>query len=215
MIKKSQKKRIPKHLDFSLRAKYSALSESPTAWDFFKRWIQESRAFSLGERFIKYFRRFRFFTTAFRVAPWILLAISTHTLLYVMAIAAISLTPFILLGFLSLTGTIFTRHHSTNTRLASCLANKTVFVLFPLRGAEFKDGTFWRANALDLAKREGCAVIVVSPYLLFPLGISENGRFYLNVRDENKNLFLVRRHYFFSLKKNVLTRCVGRLILIY
>lgn len=214
-MKKSRKKRMPRHLDFSVRAQYGALSESPSVWEFSRRWLRETRGVALWEHFIKYFRRFRFVTTAFRIAPWILLAISTNTLLYIIAALAVFLVPVILLVLLSLTGSVFIRHRGINDRFRDKLSEKTVFVLFPLRGVEFTSETFWRANARDLAGRKNSAVIVVSPYLFASHGIAANGKFYFNAREEEKNLYLVRRHYFFSLRKNVLTRCVGRLILMY
>lgn len=170
---------------------------------------------ALWRRFIKYFRRFRFLTTALRIAPWLLLAISTHTLLYVVMVVAILLIPILFLCLLSPLGSVFVRHRHMNARFETLLAKKTVFVLFPMRGAEFKERHFWQSNARDLAKRKNCAVIIVSPYWLSSYGLKGRDRFYFNAREEDKSLFIVRRHYFFSLRKNVLTRCVGRLILIY
>ena len=199
---------------FSVRAEHSVLSESRNFLEFLQKFIQGTRLFGIWERYIKYFRRFRIITTVFRVTPWILLAISTNTLLYVVAVVAVFLIPLVLLGLLSLIGSALLRYRGINEQMADKLRDRTVYVLFPLRGGEFASGSFWRANARDLAARDASSVIVVSPYLISPRGLTD-GNFYFNVRTEDEDIFLVRRHYFFSLRKNVLTRCVGRLILIY
>lgn len=203
-----------KNRNFSSRAEHSELSESHNFWEFSQKLVRNTRLFGIWARYVKYFRRFRIITTAFRVTPWILLAISTNTLLYVVAAVVVFLVPILLLGLLSLVGSALLRYRGINERMADKLRGKTVYVLFPLRNGEFASGSFWRANARDLAARDASSVIVVSPYLISPHGL-EDGNFYFNVRTEGENIFLVRRHYFFSLRKNVLTQCVGRLILIY
>ena len=201
-------------LDLSLRVRYSRLCESQNLWDFSKNLIQSSRVFVIWDRYKKYFHRFRFISTLIRITPWVLLAISTNTWLYlVFAALAISI-PLLLLALLSLLGSALVRHRRVNRIMWDKLAGRTVYVLFPERNAEFLTGKFWQANARDLATGQNAAVILVSPFFLSPVGLSRRD-FFLNVRDEAPNIFIVRRHYFFSLKKHVLTRCAGRLILIF
>lgn len=199
---------------FSARVENSLLSESRNLWDFSQRLIKGTLAFRIWERCAKYVRRFRIITTVFRVFPWILLAISTNTLLYVIAAMAVIFAPPLLIGLLSFAGSALIRYKKVNEQMTRHLSGKTVFVLFPTRDGEFAEAHFWRANARELASHPSSAVVVVSPFLLSPRGLEE-GRFYLNMRSDGDNLFLVRRHYFFSLRKHVLTRSVKRLILLY
>lgn len=196
------------------RAEFCALSESRNYFAFSVGLFQSSRLFRVWEKYVKYFRRFRFVTAAVRLFPWILLLISTNTLLYAVAAVAVILIPFLLLALLSLATSALIRYKDVNARMAKQLAEKTVYVVFPERAKEFSDSAFWKANALDLATRKDACVIVVSPFLLSPSGLSGK-RFYFNVRREKQNVFLVRRHYFFSLRKNVLIPFIERLIFIY
>lgn len=197
-----------------LRASFSELSDSQNYLFFLIGLLQSSRAVRLWQKYVKYFHRFRFVTTAVRLFPWILLLISTNTLLYAVAAVAVILIPFLLLAVLSLTASALIRYKDTNSRMAKRLTEKTVYVFFPERTKEFADAHFWKANILDLAKSKDNCVIVVSPFFLSPRGLNGQ-RFYFNVRHEKINVFLVRRHYFFSLRKHVLLPHAKKLILIY
>ena len=200
--------------NFFLRASFSRLSESPDYFSFFVGLIRSSKVFQLWERWIKYFRRFRLVTTALRLLPWILLLISTHTILYAAVVASALLAPIIAVAVLSLLAEAPLRYREANPRMARKIEGKTVYVIFPERSREFESGAFWRANLLDLSTKESSIVVVVSPYLFSSRGVFETRR-YLHLREERDNLFLVRRHYYFSLRKHVLTKKAKRLILIY
>ena len=200
--------------NFFLRASFSRLSESPDYFSFFVGLIRSSKVFQLWERWIKYFRRFRLVTTALRLLPWILLLISTHTILYAAVVASALLAPIVAIAVLSLLAEAPLRYREANPRMACKIEGKTVYVIFPERSREFESGAFWRANLLDLSTKESSIVVVVSPYLFSSRGVFETRR-YLHLREERDNLFLVRRHYYFSLRKHVLTKKANRLILIY
>lgn len=202
------------HIDVSLQAKYNTLAESRSLLDFYRNSWKGTRLFLLWERYIKYFRRFRFITTVFRIAPWVLLSISTHTFLYLLAAATAILAPLAFLAAISLAASAVIRYKHVNEHMTDKLKGKTVYVLFLQRSAEFGAPRFWQKNARDLAQKNNAAVILVSPFLLSARGLAKQ-TFYWNVRFEENNIFTVRYHYFFSLQKNVLTRWVRRSILIY
>lgn len=211
--RQGKKRRKPEN-ELLARAAFSTVSENQTYLSFTLGLFQSSRLFRVWERYVKYFRRFRFVTTAMRLLPWILLLISTNTLLYAIAAVAVILVPLLVLTILSLVASAPIRHRSMNDRMAKHLFEKTVYVIFPERAKEFAGAAFWKANVLDLAADSDARVVIVSPFLLSPRGLNEN-RFYFNARRETPNVFLVRRHYFFSLRRNVLIPLVKRLILIY
>ena len=200
--------------NFFSRATFSRLSESPDYFSFFTGLIRASKGFRLWEKWIKYFRRFRLVTATLRLLPWVLLLISTHTLLYAVALMAAVLFPIAAVAILSLLAEAPLRYGEANRRMARKIEGRTVYVIFPERSREFDGSNFWRANLRDLAAKERSSVVVVSPYLFSPRGVYETRR-YLHLREERDNLFLVRRHYFFSLRKHVLTKKAKRLILIY
>ena len=201
-------------VQFSERASRSRLSLCRDPLSFSVGLVRQSPIYMIWERFIRYFRRFRIITTAFRVIPWLLLLISTHTLLYALVAMVVVLIPLLAAGLFSVFAAAIVRYKRVNVNMTRTLADKTVYVLFPERRGEFSHGQFWRGNALDLAEDKSTAVILVSPYLLSPKGMRK-GEFYFNLRQEAKNIFIVRRHYFFSLSKHVLENRVKRTILIY
>lgn len=188
---------------FFEKARYCAHAEQKNLFLFSLGLFRNSRFYQIWERSARYMRRFRMVSTAFRIFPWILLLISTNTLLYAVAAMLLFLLPFVLLTLLSLVASALIRYKKINQRMQSLLSDQTVYVLFPERSREFSFGSFWRGNAIDLAKRENAFVLIVSPFFLSPRGLLHHS-FYYNVRMEKNNIFLVRRHYFFSLKKHVL-----------
>lgn len=199
---------------FFSRATFCRLSESQSFFSFFIGLIQASKFFRLWERGVKYFRRFRLVTATLRLLPWILLFISTHTLLYAAAVAVAILCPILAVAILSLLASTPLRYREVNRRMASKVKTGTVYVLFPERSKEFGKETFWHANLRDLASGDHALVVVVSPFLFSSRGLYGN-RPYVHMREERGNVFLVRRHYFFSLRKHVLLTQAKRLILIY
>lgn len=200
--------------EFRSRGARSALAESNSLFSFLRSTLEDSRLFALWQRFLKYFRRFRFATTLMRLLPWILFLASTHTLLYAVVAVAFIGIPFLITAIATLWISVVLRHKSTNRAFASLLTQKTVLVFFPQRNGEFGRSDFWRANLLSLSQNDDVIIIIVSPFVFSPCGLFD-GRFYYNARAEKRNVFLVRRHYFFSLRKHVLLPLVKRLIFIY
>lgn len=200
--------------NFIALAEYCARSESRTLLSYFALLIRRSRPVLLWERYVKYVRRFRALTTALRLLPWILLLISTHTLLYAAVAVAAILIPLLLAALISLAASATVRYREVNRIMEQHLSGKTVFVLFPPRNHSFDRSTFWRSNLLSLAARESTCAVVVSPFFLSPRGLRD-APFYWNAREEAPRVFLVRRHYFYALKKNVLQKRVTRLFFIY
>ena len=200
--------------DFYKRARHSTLAEENTLFSFLKEWIRTAAFYRTWEQILKYFRRFRVVSTAFRLFPWILLLISTHTILYAVAASAVVLLPLFVISLISFFASTSIRYKKANQAMRHYLQNQTVYVLFPERAREFSSGTFWRYNVMDLAMRENTSVVIVSPFLFSSRGMFHKS-FYFNLRMEQTRIFLVRHHYFFSLKKHVLLTCTRRSIFLY
>ena len=58
------------------------------------------------------------------------------------------------------------------------------------------------------------AVLVVSPYPVSPRGLGGKGSFF-TARKEAEGIYLVRRHYFFMLRKRVLDAMGQNITMIY
>ena len=61
---------------------------------------------------------------------------------------------------------------------------------------------------------DGVAVLVVSPYPLSSRGLGGKGGFF-TARREAEGLYLVRRHYFFMLRKRVLDALEQDITVVY
>lgn len=199
---------------FTALAEYCARSEGRNLLVFFITLIRRSRPAMIWERYVKYIHRFRALTTALRLLPWLLLLISTNTLLYAAVALAAILAPILLLVLFSLVASAAVRHRHVNRIMEKHLAGKTVFVFFPTRDHPLAESAFWRDNLASLVALESACAVVVSPFFFSPRGLRREP-FYLNAREEAPRVFLVRRHYFYALKKHVLQKHVSRLFFIY
>ena len=209
MIRTLQKtKRNPRLSD---RLQLLALSESQSSGQFVKNSFRCTRLSILWKHGRKYFRRFRTVTLLMRLTPWILLAISTNTSRYLLIAFSAFLLFFAIFFLFAFPG--FTPPKSDRL-MKEALLGKTVYVLFLHRSGEFSHGRFWRQNARSLAALPNSAVILVSPFLISPRGLSRVS-FYRSFRREEHNIFTVRQRYFFLLKKTTLSECAKRSILIY
>jgi len=213
-IRRKKRTEAPSFCRFSKRAEYSDLAQRKNLLSFFISFVKTTKVFRIGETLVRYLRRFRIVTATLRLFPWVLLLINTNTLLYAVAGVAFILLPLIVVGLISLLASASIHYRKLNAKMISYLEGAAVYVFFPTRGGEFSNGCFWRGNILDIAARKQTVVLVISPFLLSPRGLID-GKLYFGLREETPNVLLVRRHYFFSLQKNVLPRLGGKQFLIY
>lgn len=122
-------------------------------------------------------------------------AILLSTLLF---LVALPLLCSLLLGVLL---TAFLESGRSNRILEEQTKGRRVYVLFPV--GEIRKFTV--DNARSLASRNGACVIIVSPHWISSKGISR-GYFYCTSRTEEKNIYIIRRYYFYSLCKHVLQK---------
>ncbi len=190
------------------------LYESAGLPSFVIRATKSTPLFTLGERLVRYFRRFRIITAAFRLLPWLLLSLSTNTFGPVAAAMGALLLPILLLGLLCLVGPPSFRYRRLCRQMTEALHGRTVYVLFPTRGAPFRHGSFWRQSALYFATLPNSAAVVVTPYFLSCRGVL-HGRPFVHARADAPHLYVVRRHCFFTLKSKILPHHVKRAVLLY
>ena len=101
-----------------------------------------------------------------------------------------------------------------NRILQSELGEGRIRILVPPSKAALAEGSFFRANACAMAAEKGVTVLVVSPYLLSARGLGGRGG-YFTARKEADGLYLVRKHYFFILRRRVLDTLKCPTTLIY
>ena len=128
--------------------------------------------------------------TVLQTGAFVLL--STALLLIVLPLLAATLSGILL--------TALVESNKSNRQLEQLLQGKQVYILF----APESETPFFRQNVASLAALPDRAVIVVSPYWISGKGLGKSA-FYCTFRKASQNLYLVRRYYFFKLKKNVLS----------
>ena len=171
-------------------------------------WAQLTRTsfFSVYKRVINYIRRYTFITTSLKVASMVFLFIETTALLVISTSALIvSLVLTLLLSQALMVLTFFTRrrHNERNTAL---LSGKRVTVFFPPKGRAFERDSFFAHFVTDTASGEDCICVIVSPYMLKSTGLdSSRGAYYIS-RNDGQNILLVRRHYYFTLRKKIIDK---------
>lgn len=164
--------------------------------------IRNAALYAEFQRLLAYLRRVRMIAFLLRVFSLVFTLVETGALVLLTTVIFLILLPIgiALIFVLLLVALVQSKH--TNRNLKTELKERTVYVFFVFPNAQ---NTFARQNALDLAQKKNCACILVSPYWISSKGGIREG-FYCTARKEAAHLYLVRRYYFFSLKRNVLKK---------
>ncbi len=164
------------------------------------RYLFESMMESLPVRIIStlltYLRRLR----VVQVVATIIAAVGTVVLVTVLSA---TMLPILFFGtaFLAIWSGI--RSRRMNRILRQELEGKHLRVFFPPRGASLEEGSFFLRQARAMAEESGVAVLIVSPYSLSRRGVGKK-RSYFTARRDGTDLYMVRRPYFFFVRKRVL-----------
>ncbi len=175
--------------------------------------VMESYPVGLITKLLHYLRRLRVVQLILTLG----MAIGAVVVVTILSAAAL---PFLLFGsgVLAILAVIRSRH--ANRRLRGVLEGRHIRVLVPPRGQSLPKPSrrkhhtgdmsavtvaqpFFVRQAYAMAAEEGVSVIVVSPYLLSGRGLGGRGA-YFTARREGENLYIVRRHYYFFLRRRVL-----------
>lgn len=169
--------------------------------------VKESSLGRIIRRIASFFRRLR----VFRWVASILLIIITAVLASAVFVTAI---PLLLLSSVTTLFAVIFKARSANLRMANALRGKHIRVLIPHDHAVLGDGSFLDRCAMEMATHSHSAVIVVSPHLISGKGLGGKG-IYFTARQEATNLFVVRKGYYFILKRKVLCKLDPLMTVIY
>ena len=173
--------------------------------------IMDSLPLQIISQLLHYLRKLR----VVQLVMAIVLVSATVVLVTVLSAAAL---PFILAGTMSLAMLAWMRSRRMNSILLKALTGKHIRVLVPERRSGLsrtcESPSFFIRQAYAMAAEKGVAVIVVSPYPVSRRGLGGRGTFF-TARREAENLYLVRRHYYFILRKRVLDVVDGDMTILY
>lgn len=177
--------------------------------------IRGNSFYRLWEKYVGYFRRLGLVSVTLRILTYLLFLVQTGTVFFIVVLLFLFALPILAAIAIGtyLVALLLMRHD--NYKMQKICSCDNVYIFFPSRSQEFSRGNFWRENILSFSQREKANVLVVSPYFLSGKGLWENNPFYFNFRRETDRVYLIRKHYFFSLRHHVLSTCGARITLIY
>lgn len=161
--------------------------------------MRHAKAYALWKELLSYFRRFRLVAILIKAFTILLTVLETGALVIFSTLLFLVLLPLLTAWMLGILLTALIEARKSNRVMQKRLAGKKIYLLTLSKD----ENRFFYQNARALAKDEKSAVLVLSPYWISGKGIGSS-RFYCTVRQDGKNLYLVRRYYFFMLKKRVL-----------
>ncbi len=198
------------------RYQFSSLMTAKNYLLYSARLIKSTSAWSFASKGLKYFRRFRLLSAILRwVTRLVVLAESGVALVASLSIFLVALPFLLIFALFCLTAALFRRRNAL-TELGQRLNDKKVYMLFAsreqIKRKNSQNGYFY-SNARELASN-GSAVIIVSPFFFSKKGF-EKTDFYVTAREENTNIYLVRKIFFFILRRKVIEKITSDHITIF
>lgn len=153
---------------------------------------------------LSYLRRLRMIAWIFRIFSLLMTVIQTGALVILTTAVFLVLLPLAAALMLGILLTALIESRRTNRFLKGFLEGKTVYILF----ASERSGAFFADSVRALSRCEDAVVLVISPYWISSKGNAltqgASKEFYCTARREASNIFLIRKYYFFSLRRRAL-----------
>ncbi len=202
----SQSKNDFVHSEFEKQAQNEYLFSKNRYSAYIYDQIRRTSVFQVYAKIIRSVRRFTFIKTTLKILAILLGAIESSAIFVISASFFVISLPFTL--FISNATLILTffKGKQINAANKERILEKKVTILFPQKGHPFTPNSYFCSMAEDIAKDESNFCIIVSPYFWSSTGLhGKKGKPFLASRLEKDNILMIRRHYFFTLKKKVLS----------
>lgn len=170
------------------------------------RLITTSSLYRIVNWLFLFFRRFRLANTITTIVLVVMTA--AVSAVYLMALPAALLVSglFVIFGLLAA--------RQMNKKMKTALKGKHIRVVIPPDDLSLKDDSFLTRSTCAMAGQSNTAVILVSPHILSMRGLGGRGP-YLTARQEGNDLYIVRCHYYFILRRRVLDVLDPHMTVIY
>lgn len=198
------------------RARNEMLLRNPDYFLYLSSLLKRSQLYHILNSYLTVFRRFRLVSVFLRLYSYLLLLLQFGTAFFVIVVTFLLLIPVALVGIGCVIFSALLFYGRKNRYMEKELSGKNIFVFFPMRDGEFLTGQFWRTNIDQLSQNNDGknVILVVSPFFWSFNGVFERSPYFL-LREEKKNIYLIRKHYYFSLQKKVLFQNKHSLTLIF
>ena len=173
-------------------------------FSYFKHALKNASLFRAYTQIINTVRHLTFISTTIQIVFFILTLLQSGIIFLISTSAFIVSLPFTFL--ISGTGAMLTflgsrKATRVNTPL---LRGKKVCVFFPGKKSVIRDGSYFSGFVKSMSNRPNTVCIIVTQGLFFSRGISKNKKYFFTSRVEGENIIIVRKHYYFKLKKKII-----------
>ena len=164
--------------------------------------LSHTSFFNIYRRIVRFVRRYSLITTTLKIASVIFLTFETAALFVISSSALFVLIAMTLISS-QIVGlfTVFIRHEHLR-HCKAFLTGKNVTVFFPPKSA-FERSNFFKGYVNECASKENEAVIIVSPFIFNGIAPSGTKKRFGICRYDEENVLIVRRSFYFLLKKHV------------
>ena len=186
-----------------------------STFSYFTHALKNASLFRLYSQIVNTVKRFTFVTTTIQVVLFLLAIVKSGVIVLISTSAFIVSLPFIFL--MSGLGAILTfigskKATAQNTPI---IKGKRVCAFFPAKKSVMRDDGYFAGFVRSMASEPDTVCIIVTPGFFFSRGISESKCYFFTSRIDAQNIIIVRRHYYFKLKKKIIEPLAAHLTEIY
>lgn len=160
--------------------------------------VRSARPYRLYQSFLARLRGLRMIGLILRIIGYVFAFLQTGTLFLLTAALLFVILPLLVLGSASILLIAWMDIKKSRKHVEECIQNKNVYVFFTA-------GAFTVRWAKELAQNENALCLIISPHWISPSSPACN-RFYLNRRGLAPGVLLIRRYFYFHLRKKSLQK---------
>lgn len=177
--------------------------------------ISATSVFKLYKRIVGIVKKYTLVTFSLKIATYILAAVQSSAIFVVaLSVFLISLPFTFIIGYSATLLSFFAKKRMLK-KASRILCGKRIAVFFPSRGAFLTKSSFFAGTVRDWRDRYSGIAIIVSPYIFSKRGISAAPKAFTLMREEEKDILIIRRHFYFALSKKILKKQEESLTEIY
>ena len=184
--------------------------------------LKTNSLFIYYKRVVYAIRKYAFFTTTLKILAFVF-ALVQSSALFVIVTGSLAVTvPFtVLFSYIAILISFFFKKKQTKNIRSMLCGNennskpKNAVVFFPPKGRAFESTSYFKQTVSYFGNKKDTVAIIVSPYYFSSKGYSNKKNYYSSLRYECKNVIIIRKHYYFTLYKNVLKNISDRTIYIF
>ncbi len=189
---------------FDAQAKNEILFSKNRYFSYIWEVIKRTSVFRLYTKLLRLFRRFNFIRITVGILATVLLALQTGALFVLSASASVISIPFtFLVTYATFLFSVF--HVRKDCRIHRVkMMDKKIYVFFPSKKGALCQNSYFSGMVADFSQRPDSFCVIVCPYFWSRRGLNGvKGKPYISSRAEGDNLLIVRRHYYFTMKKRI------------